>query len=301
MEYRLRTFRGVDSADVVLIHSEDQPTAQTPSLQKALEAFHAEHPSGYLLNAILKNQYLTGANLSGISFSRSVVQGMRFSDCDLHSCDFSGCSMNGTQFFGCNLQDASFSGADLGGVHFTGCNLQGANFTETNLTNTHLRDCDVRRIYFPAPTMVLLMNWGVLSNTLTKLAMAYDASTHREPQRFDTWARAVVHPCPYLGEHYERSCLFHEQPGLWESKLKRKRIHPYELMKLLVLETQVNSDWHMKPGHYTPEQYAAELERLKEPPARRKTPRAKNAPNKKRAKNAKPPKNARTARNGVRR
>lgn len=91
-----------------------------------------------------------------------------------------------------------------GAVAGRGALLQGAKLQGARLKGTDL----------PAPTMLLLADWGDLPDDLTLELMRYDASCHPEPERFDEWALGAG-PCPYDNTKFERSAEFTECRELW--------------------------------------------------------------------------------------
>lgn len=86
-----------------------------------------------------------------------------------------------------------------------GANLRGANLSDANLSGA----------YLPAPTMLLLGQWGAVSDTTCIALMRLDASAHPDPARFDVWASGG--DCPYVGVNVERIANFTEQRRLWSA------------------------------------------------------------------------------------
>ena len=65
----------------------------------------------------------------------------------------------------------------------------------------------------PAPTVVLLADWGKLSDFTTRSLMRLDASAHPDPGAFDAWKRTGV--CPYHNAGFKRVANFRENRDLW--------------------------------------------------------------------------------------
>jgi hypothetical protein len=61
--------------------------------------------------------------------------------------------------------------------------------------------------------MVLLAEWGALSDDLTRDAMLFDAFCHDDPMVFDAWASGG--PCPYANRRFQRAVNFREKRHLW--------------------------------------------------------------------------------------
>ena len=129
---------------------------------------------------------------------------------------------------GADLRHANLRGANLRGADLQNANLQNADLQNANLQNANLRGADL-----PSPTMVLLANWGSLSDSTTKSAMAYDAACHPDPSAFDRWASDPL-LCPYSSVKVERACHFHEKFSLWDPTYPAPR--PYDLMASILRE-----------------------------------------------------------------
>lgn len=135
---------------------------------------------------------------------------------DLQNCDLS--KIKFSEKCGCCSTCLCPIGAT---VYITGTNLRGAKL--------------------PDPKEMLLCNWGGLSNNLTQLCMAYDASLHPNPKKFDNWATGDG-SCPYLNCQNLRSVWFVQKRSLWDSKIKPPTA--YDLMVMLIREKCVDSDFH---------------------------------------------------------
>ena len=157
----------------------------------------------------------TGANLSGAYLSEA---------------NLSEANLSGAYLSEANLSRANLSGADLSGANLSGADLSGADLSGADLSGANL----------PSPTGMILANWGDLCDDLTKLAMAYDASNHNNPEFFDIWAKGGQ--CPYADSKFQRACNFRENRKLWDPKIPCPR--GFDLMVALIREKCANSDYH---------------------------------------------------------
>jgi hypothetical protein len=130
---------------------------------------------------------------------------------------------------GANLRGANLRGADLRGANLRYANLRSADLRYANLRGANLRYADL-----PSPSVVLLANWGELSDSLTADLMMYDASFHPSMKAFDEWAKGGK--CPYTEARVQRACIFQERKELWGKGKFRK---PYSLMLRLFKERNV--------------------------------------------------------------
>ena len=188
---------------------------------------------------------LAGANLHGANLS-----GANLHDADLRDADLRGADLRGADLRGAHLYRAYLRYADLYCAYLTGADLRGANLYRANLHRTNLTGASLHRAYLqdadltgarlPSPTTMLLAWWGELSDGLTALAMAYDASCHPDPDAFSRWADGG--PCPYGGVRVERACNFRERKECWDPDLPVPRA--YDLMVALVREKCSDSDFH---------------------------------------------------------
>lgn len=184
--------------------------------------------------ADLRDAFLRGANLRDANLRGAFLRGA----------DLRGANLSGATLISANLRDAYLRGADLSGAHLGGANLSGATLSgadlrDANLGGAHLRNADLSgaRVsagtQWPSPTMVLLCQWGEVSDDLTADLMRFDAASHPEPQRFDAWAKGGA--CPYDGVQWERAAYFSESVDLWPGLRKRPR-PPIELAQRLIAE-----------------------------------------------------------------
>src|SRR5215216_2985189 len=133
----------------------------------------------------------------------------------------SGAYLSGADLSGADLSGAYLSGADLSGAYLSGADLSGARHSKT--TN------------WPAPTMLLLANWGVVSDDLCISLMRFDAANHPNPEAFNEWAKAGG--CPYSRAMFERCAIFQEKASLWCADLLNEQPKSaLELARLLIDE-----------------------------------------------------------------
>ena len=121
-------------------------------------------------------------------------------------------------------------GANLSGANLSGADLRGADLRSANLSGADLRSANL-----PAPTMMLLADWGRLSDDLTTDLMNFDAACHGDPKKFDVWAAGGA--CPYGEVHYQRAANFVESRDLWDPS--RPLVRPWDLMMRVLSEKGV--------------------------------------------------------------
>jgi len=157
------------------------------------------------------------ANLATADLRYAVI-----GDANLKSARLTHADLRATMLHVSNLQYASLDGANLEGACLTSCSMYQANLRGANLKGARL----------PSPTVVLLANWGELSDQLTADLMLWDSLNHPNPSAFDKWAETGV--CPYIAyKEVSRAANFHEKPSLWG---KGKECKPYDLMKRVLAE-----------------------------------------------------------------
>jgi hypothetical protein len=135
-----------------------------------------------------------------------------------------------------DLSRANLSGADLSGANLSWANLSGANLSWANLSGADLWGADL------CPTMLLLSGMGRLSDDLTSDLMNYDAANHPDPAAFQRWADGGA--CPYEGVKVQRVANFSERRECWPPE--RQLLSAFELMKRVLRERCVDSDYHDK-------------------------------------------------------
>ena len=117
-----------------------------------------------------------------------------FSGSDLRGSDLRGSDLRECYLRECNLSGSNLSGSDLRGSNLRGSHLRGSNLSEANL---------------PSPGMILLAQWGEVSDALCGELMRYDAANHPDPSSFDRWAETGL--CPYEDCLIQRSVNFKQK------------------------------------------------------------------------------------------
>jgi len=175
----------------------DFPTEETRRLVEL--AAEQRQP---LVNASLRYCFMGNANLKGVNLAGA----------DLRDAQLNSTTLQYADLYNANLEDASLCFSILVGANLVGANLKGTKL--------------------PSPTMVLLADWGELSDELTADLMVWDSVNHPNPNAFDVWAKTGA--CPYVQyREVSRAANFHEKPSLWG---KGKECKPYDLMKRVLAE-----------------------------------------------------------------
>jgi hypothetical protein len=125
-----------------------------------------------------------------------------------------------------SAHNENLSGVDLSGVVLSGVVLSGA---------------DLRSAVLPAPTNLLLVQWGVLPPVLCAQAMRFDAASHPNPGAFALWADRGR--CPYENAKFGRAVNFRENPAHWDPTTPLLR--PWDLMVNLIRSVCADSDFHI--------------------------------------------------------
>jgi hypothetical protein len=177
---------------------------------------------------------LSRANLSGANLSGANLFGANLSRANLSYANLSGAYLSRADLSRVNLSGADLSRADLSGVYLFGADLSGAYLFGANLSGT----------IGIIPTMMLLADWGSLSDDLTLKLMRYDASNTGEPERFIEWSKGGS--CPYNGSNVSRCANFQEKKELiakcQHSFLRTRPLSVYRLMLMLFKEKGVKFD-----------------------------------------------------------
>lgn len=214
-----------------------------------------------------KKACFQNCDLSGMQFVGDRLVEIDFSNADLTDCVFDWSNLNRScfyasrlirsKFLSCMLTEANFAYAGMRETNLKHCDLTGSNFNYTDLWSSNLEDshlvncsfigsnlleCNLKNTKLGSPTLLLLADWGELSDELTKLAMAFDASCHHNKTLFDAWSESGR--CPYMSCSYERACKFKEKRYLWDAEIKAPGA--LELMIKIIQEKCVDSDWHNK-------------------------------------------------------
>jgi hypothetical protein len=139
-----------------------------------------------------------------------------------------------------DLRGAYLRGADLRGTYLRGADLRGADLRGTCLRGVDLQEAKINiKAIWPAPSMVLLANWGRVSDNLTRELMILDGWCHPDPSAFDRWSNGG--PCPYDNVNVQRMANFTENHKLWPKGSKTPK-SPYELMMMLLRECCIWED-----------------------------------------------------------
>lgn len=139
---------------------------------------------------------------------------------------------------------ANLYGADLYGANLQYADLQYANLQGANLYYANLYGADLHGADLPAPTMLLLADWGDVSPRLCRELMRYDAANVPDgTKRFDAWAKGGR--CPYTDLKIQRVANFMQNPKHWEPGLAKSA---YDLMVMCIRERCKNSDYHKALG-----------------------------------------------------
>ena len=112
-----------------------------------------------------------------------------------------------------NLEFANLRFANLASANLRFANLRSANLRFANLRFANLESANLRSANLPAPTMILLANWGLLLAFSTIELMRLDASAHPDKGAFCGWAEGG--PCPYNNVKVQRIVNFDEKKELW--------------------------------------------------------------------------------------
>lgn len=108
---------------------------------------------------------------------------------------------------------------------------------EANLRYADLRSADLRSAHNVAPTQLLLLNWGSVSDELCVELMRYDASNHSDRSKFDDWVK--TDKCPYDNERFQRAANFSESKNLWKEHGYAQPKSAYELVIMLFKEKEI--------------------------------------------------------------
>ena len=149
---------------------------------------------------------------------------------DLSGSNLSYSNLSGSDLRGSNLSGSDLSGSNLSGSDLSYSDLRGSNLSGSNLSNSNLRGSDL-----PSPTMMLLADWYVCSDSLTLALMRFDASNHPTPDAFLAWGKGG--PCPYADTKIQRSADFTEKRSLIKANFLRLRVKSaFDLMQALIAE-----------------------------------------------------------------
>ena len=145
---------------------------------------------------------------------------------NLYEADLSGADLSWANLSGANLSEANLSEANLSGANLYGANLSGADLPVANLSGADLSGANLHRAVlrmakydtltqWPAPTMILLANWGSVSDKLCLALMRYDCANIPNGRKlFNIWKKGGG--CPYKNINMKRVSHFMENALLWK-------------------------------------------------------------------------------------
>ena len=167
-----------------------------------------------LREADLREANLWGADLREADLREANLWGANLRGANLRGANLRGANLQGANLRGANLQRADLRWADLRGANLQGADLQRANLQRADLRGADLRWADLQGADLPAPTMILLADWGDLPDEITLALMRLDCSAHPVGKRaFDVWAGGGDYP--YLDCRFQRVASFNEKSSLW--------------------------------------------------------------------------------------
>ena len=162
----------------------------------------------------------SGADLIGSDLSGAKLTWATLTGANLRGASFSGSDLSWATLIRANLIEATLTGSNLSGANFSGSDLTGAtliraNLIEATLTGSTLIGAEIKDVKWPSPTMVLLADWGKVSDDLTRDLMRLDAACHPNPAAFDRWVDGGG-PCPYEDVNVQRAASFAERKECWK-------------------------------------------------------------------------------------
>ena len=166
-----------------------------------------------LKGANLYGATLDGATLDGANLYGANLYGANLKGATLKGATLDGANLNGATLYGANLYGATLDGANLYGATLDGANLDGANLKGATLYGANLKGANLDLLHIPPPVL-LLADWGTVSDDLCRDLMRYDAANHPDGDAaFDGWKKTGK--CPYESTHWLRSANFYERRELW--------------------------------------------------------------------------------------
>ncbi len=200
----------------------------------------ADLRSAYLRSANLRSADLSDADLSGADLRSANLRSANLSSVDLRSANLRSADLRSAYLRGANLSDADLSGAYLRGANLSDADLSGAYLSGANLSDADLSSAYLSSVDLPAPTMMLLCNWGWVSDELCADLMRYDAENcPNGKELFYEWAKGGN--CPYSDLKIERAANFQERRELYKPGRARSAL---DLMISLIREKCKDSDYH---------------------------------------------------------
>lgn len=95
-----------------------------------------------ICNRVLTDAVFSDLELSGIDFSGSTLNGVRFYRCNLSGARFNGTSMFDTEFMDCDMDGSDFTDAHIH-ARFTRCVLKNACFNKASFQHGYMRDSEL--------------------------------------------------------------------------------------------------------------------------------------------------------------
>ena len=178
-------------------------------------------------------------NLRGANLIKANLRGANLIKANLSEANLYKAHLSGADLRGANLRRANLSWANLSLANLFRANLSLANLFRANLYWANLSEANLYKANLPAPSMVLLANWGEVSDELCVDLMRYDAFFHDNPEEFITWSKGG--PCPYDDCKFQRACNFREKRDLYTPGPVK---NGFALMVALFKEKCENSDYH---------------------------------------------------------
>jgi len=203
---------------------------------------YADLSSANLRSANLSSANLSSADLSYADLSYANLRSANLSSANLSSADLSYADLSYADLSSANLSSANLSSADLSYADLRSADLSSANLSSANLSSADLSYADLssanlRSAHNVAPTQLLLLNWGKVSDELCVELMRWDAWNHSDRSKFDEWLENGS--CPYDSEKFQRAANFSESKELWEEHGYAQPKSAYELVMMLFKEKEI--------------------------------------------------------------
>jgi uncharacterized protein YjbI with pentapeptide repeats len=175
-----------------------------------------------LFGAILHRAHLFGASMRGAILCGAVLDHACLVEADLTRATMTGASLVRADLLratlvGAELTDSDLIDADLTATDLTTARIYNARLTRSNMTQANLRHATItargKGAQWPSPAMVLLADWGSVSDELCIELMRYEAHNHPKPELFDAWSRGG--PLPWGTSSFGRCADFSLCRWLW--------------------------------------------------------------------------------------
>lgn len=192
--------------------------------------------------ARLYNKKFRNVTFNYVQFYYADLEFAEFVNCKFNNCNFRLASLKSTKidnckFYNTHFNDATFRYARVQNSCFMRSNFTAASFHSSTINAVEFLDC-----YGICPTSMLLAYWGVLSVSLTKELMRYDAENHPNSEKFREWAETGN--CPYTNCAVSRVALFAEGQYLYKHS-KKRALPAYELMLRLFKERKIKLEGNL--------------------------------------------------------